>query len=93
MQHVFISREGYKEFIQGKYHEYSNKLELTLLEMYNRVVDIGIVGVHTQALHIIALHLVFQKRLDKSPISIIDNILIALNSKSELKEYNWQFIV
>lgn len=93
MKHVFISRKGDKEFIQKKYFEFSKYQDLKLIEMYNREVNIGLVGVHAQAKHLIALHIAFQKRFGKSPISITDNSLIALNSKIESKVHSWQFIV
>jgi hypothetical protein len=52
-----------------------------LIEKYNKAVDSGIVGVHAQALHLLALRKVFIERLGKSPIVIEDEFIISLSGK------------
>jgi len=46
-----------------------------LVNAYNKQVKCGIVGVHRQALYLIALRQEFSERLKKSPISLLEYIL------------------
>ena len=81
MEHVYISRKGDREAVRGLINDLNNLNDSELIQRYNRQVEIGIVGVHRQALSIIALHLSFLDRFSSSPIEIEDGVLIKLGSK------------
>ncbi|MDM9630234.1 hypothetical protein [Robiginitalea aurantiaca] len=80
MKYLFISRPGDPE----SFKEYFKKFELlsndSLLAQYNREVQIGIVGVHAQALKLLALRKIFLKRFGKSPVLLKDD-MISLTGK------------
>jgi len=59
--------------------------DMTLVDLYNREVRIGITGVHNQALNIYAMSHVFKKRFSESPINFQDNIL-GLSRELEYRE-------
>ena len=46
-----------------------------LVESYNGQVKCGIVGVHQQALYLIALRQEFRERLKESPIYLLEHVL------------------
>ena len=81
MEHVHIQRGGDREKLikyNDMFDSYSNK---ELIDSYNSSVNTGIVGVHEQALFLIAKRWVFNNRFGKSPIKLKDNILISLSGK------------
>ena len=81
MKHVYINRIGDRE----KIIEYKSDLEKLsnrkLIDRYNSLAKVGIVGVHQQVLLIIALHQLFLKRFKKSPILVENNIIISLKGE------------
>lgn len=81
MKHVFTSREGDKEQFLKNFERIQKLSDHQLIEKYNAAVKTGIVGVHAQALHLLAMRKVFLKRFGKSPISIEDGIVISLTGK------------
>ena len=85
MKHVFISREGDKEQFVKNFESIKKLSNQDLIEKYNNAVDSGIVGVHAQALHLLALRKVFIERIGKSPIVIEDDIVISLSGKIDSK--------
>ena len=88
MKYVFIAREGDQETVKSFYKDLENHSNEKLLEQYNREVDIGIVGVHAQALKLLALRKIFLERFGESPIIFKDNMVISLTGKrSSLSSY------
>ena len=81
MKHVFIFRKGDKELFLKMYHSITNLKNEELIEQYNKQAILGIVGVHAQALKLLALRKVFIERFDKSPVLIEDDFSISLTGK------------
>ena len=81
MKYVFISRKGDQETFKKFFRDLEFLPNETLLDQYNRQVDIGIVGVHAQALKLLALRKVFLQRFGESPVLLEDDILISLTGK------------
>ncbi len=81
MKYVFISRKGDQEAFKEFYQDLIGLPNDALLMQYNRQAEIGIVGVHAQALKLLALRNVFLQRFGKSPILIEDDIVISLTGK------------
>ena len=81
MKYVFISRKGDQETFKKFFRDLEFLPNETLLDQYNRQVDIGIVGVHAQALKLLALRKIFLERFGESPILLEDDIIISLTGK------------
>ena len=81
MEYVLIQKTGFKEL----YLNELKKLELfpssELVKLYNKQVDIGIVGVYRQAVFLAALRKLFIERFNQSPIKVRENILVSLTGK------------
>jgi len=88
MKHVFISREGDKAQFVKNFESLQKLSNKELIEKYNNAVDTGIVGVHAQALHLLAMRKVFIERIGKSPIVIEDGIVISLSDKVDSGYFN-----
>jgi hypothetical protein len=81
MKYVFITRKGDQETFKMFYKDLEYMPNETLLEQYNSQVEIGIVGVHAQALKLLALRKIFLERFGESPIILEDNIVIGLTGR------------
>jgi hypothetical protein len=88
MKHVFISREGDKEQFVKNFERQKKLSNQELIAKYNNAVDTGIVGVHAQALHLLAMRKVFIERIGKSPIVIEDEFIISLTDKIDSGYFN-----
>jgi hypothetical protein len=93
LEYMFIQREGDLEKVKTKVSEFLKYSKSELVDRYNSMVKVGIVGVHEQAITIVALNIVFNKVFSKSPILITDNIIVKLTSAIILKGDNWEYIV
>ena len=85
MEQIYNQRKGDSEELfkyKDMFKVYSNK---ELIDTYNNSVDTDIVGVHQQALYLIALKEVFYNRFGKSPVKIKDGIIISFSSRIVLK--------
>ena len=75
MEHIYFRKESDDKIIS----DYKKKLEAESLEelvdSYNRQVKCGIVGVHRQALYLMALKQEFKERLKESPVYLLNHIL------------------
>ncbi len=89
MEYLFIQRPGDREAIGNFIQEFEGLTKEQLVQLYNRQVEIGIVGVHAQAQKIVALNIMFNQVFGSSPIIIENNILIKLTSKIELLDGSW----
>ena len=74
--HIYISRAGDREIIANYLTDFNTKSHAELCVAYNTAQAKGFFGAHQQGLFIIAMHLTFQKRYGKSPITVTDNTLI-----------------
>ena len=74
--HIYISRIGDREIIMN-YIEYFRKMDDEQLQKESEnKKKLGIVGVHQQALNLIAFNIVMKERFNDSPVTIEDNCLI-----------------
>ncbi len=91
MEYVYIGREKDNKIIA----DYKKRLEAETLEelvkCYNKQVKCGIVGVHRQALYLIALRHEFKERLKESPVYLLDYVL-GLTGPIEIKNGNIRII-
>jgi hypothetical protein len=75
MEHIYIRRAANKNVIA----DYKKRLEAQtlkdLVESYNQQVKCGSVGVHQQALYLIALRQEFKERLKESPVYLLEHVL------------------
>jgi len=88
MEYLFIQRQGDKEQIIEFLLEFNCKSQNELVSIYNRNVEIGIVGAHAQAQRLVALHHAFKNTFGTSPIKVEDNI-ICLTGSVVLSEGSW----
>ncbi len=92
MEFLFIQRPGDREKIMEFLGTFKKNSKQELVTHYNSSVTTGIVGVHTQAQMLVALHNAFGATFGKSPIKIEENIIISLTGKIELIGEEWQYI-
>ncbi len=75
MEYIYIKSEHNQAHID----RFKKKLEAMTLEelvqAYNKEAKSGIVGVHMQALYLIALRQEFKERLTESPVYLLEHIL------------------
>ena len=75
MEYIYIKNEHN----QGHIDRFKKRLEAMTLEelvqAYNKEAKCGIVGVHMQALYLIALRQEFKERLTESPVYLLEHIL------------------
>ena len=78
MKHLFMPREGDKERFLNNLGHFRKKSDQELIDAYQREANIGITGVHAQALHLLALRKVMKERFGESPITLEDGCIIGL---------------
>ncbi len=75
MEYIYVDREDDKNIIA----DYKKRFEAETLEAlvgsYNSQVKCGIVGVHQQALYLMALRQEFKERLKESPVYLLEHVL------------------
>ena len=75
MEYIYIKNEHNQAHID----RFKKRLEVMTLEelvqAYNKEAKCGIVGVHMQALYLIALRQEFKERLTESPVYLLEHIL------------------
>ena len=75
MEYIYIKNEHN----QGHIDRFKKRMEAMTLEelvqAYNKEAKCGIVGVHMQALYLVALKEVFRERLRESPVYLLEHIL------------------
>ncbi len=81
MEHLYISRQGDKEAFRDLKNSLKELTDSELIDRYNKQVDIGLVGVHQQALYVIALHFCMLDKLGFSPVEVVSGNLIRLGQK------------
>jgi hypothetical protein len=92
MNYVYIQRRGDLNTIIEQRKLLEDEPIEELVDLYNNQVRIGIVGVHQQALQLIAINMEFIKRLGESPIGIEDNTVISLKGFIKLEKGKIKFI-
>ncbi len=81
MEYLMIPRPGFREEVLEHYNLIKDCSDEELIDSYNRQAEIGIVGVYKQAIHLLAMRLLFKERFDYSPIVIKDQVVISLSGK------------
>ena len=75
MEHIYIAREQDQNSIADYKKSFEAKTLEALVVSYNSQVKCGIVGVHQQALYLIALRQEFRERLKESPVYLLQHVL------------------
>ncbi len=75
MEHIYIAREQDKNSIADYKKSFEAETLEALVASYNSQVKCGIVGVHQQALYLIALRQEFRERLKESPVYLLQHVL------------------
>lgn len=84
MKYILILRPGDDKRIAENKKYFEEKTMQELVDAYNREAKMGIVGVHSQALHLLALRQEFIERLLECPIYIEDEYFLGLKGEVEL---------
>ena len=75
MEYIYIKSEHNQAHID----RFKKRLEAMTLEelvqAYNKEAKCGIVGVHMQALYLVALKEEFRERLQESPVYLLEHVL------------------
>ena len=75
MEYLYIGRQDDKNIIADYKKLFEAETLEALVESYNSQVKCGIVGVHRQALYLIALRQEFKERLKESPVYLLEYVL------------------
>ena len=75
MEYIYIDREDDKNTISEYKKIFEDESLEELVESYNKQAKCGIVGVHQQALYLIALRQEFKERLKESPVYLLEYVL------------------
>ena len=86
MEYLLIQKEGFKELYFNEIKKLEGSSSSELIELYNKQVEIGIVGVYRQAVYLVALRKMFLERFNQSPVHVKDNVLVSLTGKVKQKE-------
>ena len=78
MKYILIQRPGFKERYINEINKLNKSTSEQLIQLYNANVKTGIVGVHAQAIMLVALRHVIKSRFGVCPIKIEDNIILSL---------------
>ena len=83
MEYVYIGREKDNKIIADYKKGFEAETLEELVASYNKQVRCGMVGVHQQALYLMALRLEFKERLKESPVYLL-NYVMGLVGKIEV---------
>lgn len=75
MEYIYIGRQDDQQIIDDYKKWFKKKSLEELVESYNGQVKCGIVGVHQQALYLIALRKEFKERMKESSVYLIEYVL------------------
>jgi len=75
MEYIYIGRDDDEKTIADNKRHFETKTMEELVDAYNKQVKCGIVGVHQQALYLIALKNEFKERLKESPVYLLEYVL------------------
>ena len=79
MEYLLVLKPGSRETLIAMKQELEEKTIDELIAVYNRQVEIGIVGVYRQALFIATLRAEFLQRTGQSPIELEQGMLLKLS--------------
>lgn len=89
LSHLYLHREGDQERIKEFYQSYKELSKQDLIDKYNQGYRLGFVGVHAQALSMIALHFCFLKSFGKSAFTFEANTILEFTGEIEMMEENF----
>ena len=75
MEYVYVGRKDDPNIIADFKKDFEAKSLEALVTAYNKQASCGIVGVHMQALYLVALNQEFRERLKESPVYILEHVL------------------
>ena len=75
MEYIYVGRNENQKIILDYKKIFESKTLDELVEDYNKQTRLGIVGVHQQALYLIAMRAEFKERLKESPIYLLEYVL------------------
>ena len=75
MEYIYIRRDNDEKTITDYKRNFETKTMDEIVDAYNKQVKCGIVGVHQQALYLIALKNEFKERLKESPVYLLEYVL------------------
>ena len=85
MEYILIQRPDFKEIFLTQIKKLEILPSEKLIELYNRQVEVGIVGVYRQAVYLAALRKQFIDRFNQSPIELKKDILLTLTNKIKVQ--------
>ncbi len=91
LKYVLMLQKDDHDYILQTKAEFMQKTASELVSLYNRQVEIGIVGVHRQAVMLFTLRLTMLEIFGQSPILLHDNIILELSGKAWLSEGKLMF--
>jgi len=75
MEYIYISRKDDEQSIADYKKDFESSSLEELVKAYNKQVKCGMVGVHQQALYLMALRQEFSERLKESPVYLLNYVL------------------
>ena len=75
MEYIYVGRIDDQKIIADNKIWFESKTLEELVHDYNKQARLGIVGVHQQALYLIAMRAEFKERLKESPIYLLEYVL------------------
>lgn len=75
MKHVITARQGDQKLFSAFYDRLTALSDEKLIEAYYREVNLGITGVHAQAVYVLALRKVMKERFGKNFIAADGEVL------------------
>ena len=84
LKYIYQRCENDKSVIKEYCEHFAEKSLEELVDAFNQQVKCGIVGVHRQALYLIALRKEFLIRIEQTPIIVDDNKIIDIKNEIEV---------
>jgi len=75
MEYIYVGRNEDQKIIADNKIWFESKTLEELVADYNKQARLGIVGVHQQALYLIAMRAEFRERLKESPVYLLEYVL------------------
>ena len=82
LRQIYTSRDSDKEIILDYIQYFRKMTDSELLEESEKKKKLGIVGVHRQALNLIAFNIVMKERFGDSPLVIENNCIIGFKEEA-----------
>jgi hypothetical protein len=79
VEYIYLPRHQDNNLLDELISKYTVYGKQQIIKMCRNAVRIGIVGSHSQAIHLIALNIVAKRVIGKSPVRIENNSLISID--------------